>query len=138
MNENWLAEALGDGWLGKTVAGLIVAGVAGIFGWRARGPTEKAALITAVEGAAKNIITTLQAECERTRKECERVTADNVAIREQHAQCETRLDALEDEKAALRRELDALMNGQPVAAYGTAEIAAAEKVGRAAQRRQKK
>jgi hypothetical protein len=83
-------DALGDGWLAK----LFLACLAGAGGWIMRRPTERAALVTAIDTRINSFLNRQDVEIEHLRKQ----------IVEDRKLCDQQLKDLEDKLAASREE----------------------------------
>lgn len=99
MNEPWFS-ALGDGWLGKLIAGLLCASLA----WIARRPTEQAAVLLAVDQRMQTIIKTMGEQLDAAIQRCDAANA-------KHEACEAKLTDMQS-------QIDAMMAGL-VAEYTT-------------------
>lgn len=93
MGEGGLLQALGEGWLGKLIAGLAALVLGSLAGWFSRRPLEKAGILEAVNKRIESYMRHLEGEVRR-------VTA-------LHNRCEKRLDLAESEarRAASEAEL---------------------------------
>ncbi len=118
-------DALGQGWLGKTIALAVGAIATAAAGWFAGRKTEKANIVAIATNAAMSatlgVIASLRLECERIGAELGVARHEVQQVREQHRECESRLDALEQEKRDLRAKIDELMSGG-VANYSARDI----------------
>lgn len=99
MPDPWFT-ALGDGWLGKLIAGVLCATLA----WFARRPAETAAIMLATDQRIKTAFGILDGQLKDA-------LAGIAAANAKHAECELKLKSM-------REEIDALMAG-PVAEYNT-------------------
>lgn len=93
-------SALGDGWLGKAIFGIIAFTVA----WFSRRPAERASIMLAVDKQIETAMTALGRQLEAAHHRCDELSA-------QHEQCEAKLKEIRD-------EIDMLMRG-PIAEYTT-------------------
>lgn len=99
MPDPWFV-ALGDGWLGKLIAGVLCATLA----WFARRPAETAAVLLAVDRRVETAFSALERQLKDALARCDATDA-------KHAECEAKLKTM-------REEIDALMRG-PIAEYTT-------------------
>lgn len=106
MDGGDMMQALGDGWLGKAIGGLLLLVVGGISGWLTRRPMEAA-------GFRKVLDESMEAHCARLDKHIADQEAKALAER---ARCDQEL-------AAMRSEIALMMALSPAATYphGAAE-----------------
>lgn len=102
MNEHQFFDALGDGWLGKLITGILAA----LGAWYLRRPAEQAAVLSAVDGRVKTAFDALERRAVSAESRCDRLEASLTADR---ARCDREL-------AELHAKIDEMMNG-PVPGY---------------------
>jgi len=95
-----LFTALGDGWLGKAMA----ASIAGVAAWFLRRPTERSALITAVDNRIDSFTKTLMEQVTVGIARCERLEQRLIADRK----------ICDEQIAAVQHQLEEAINGRIV------------------------
>jgi 3-hydroxyacyl-CoA dehydrogenase len=94
MSEHQIIDALGDGWLGKAVAGVIAFAVA----WFTRRPVAHAAIMAAVDGRIETLMNHQAAALARADAEIENLKRDLI---DEKARCDDKLDTLQAKIEAL-------------------------------------
>jgi hypothetical protein len=98
MNEHFF-KALGDGWLGTAIIGVLTF----VFGWITRRPAEMAAVITAVDGRVETLFDALEKRARAAEERCAALEAKQLADRQ----------LCDRELADMREEIRKAMTGPP-------------------------
>jgi hypothetical protein len=130
-------SSFSDDWLGKLATAVVAMPLAAFVTWLLNRRAQNANIVSMIVTASGGLCERLEAECARVTGECTALRGEVGDLRDQHRKCESRLDDLEREKRELRAQIDGLVTSAPPATYGADHAAQAERVGRAAQSRQK-
>lgn len=114
MSAGWAVEALGEGWLGKALAGLAGFGGAFLTNFFRRRKTAKEKLADAADEAVRKVIEDLGHDRGDLRLQIKELRAEIAVVRQDQREERVKCDI---EIASLRDQINKLMQG-PVAGYG--------------------